>query len=48
MKLNVQGFIMKGMDRGGPNIEDVMQKGFAELKIGESNIASAGVDACGE
>lgn len=38
MKLNVQGFIMKGMDRGGPNIEDVMQKGFAELKIGEGNI----------
>ena len=29
---------MKGRNEGGPNIEDVMQKGFAELKIGEGNI----------
>ena len=29
---------MKDMNGGEPNIEDVMLKGFAELKIGEDNI----------
>lgn len=35
---------MKRYAKGGPNLDDVLSKGFSELKIGEENIVSKNSD----